>query len=350
MVRVSTQQIWRRRVRLGGLALGVVSLVAACNYPGPGARTPMAPGKRTPERQVTLPPTRPAADCVEGLTVLAETGYLDAAPVEAGQTVGRVWRVRNTGNCTWTPEYELVHVEGSSFGTSPIPLGASVAPGEEVELRLAVFAPATPGLQAGGWALRSPSGALLGAGSRPLRMRLNVGPPLPEPKRQIYNFVDHVCQARWVAASPERPGRLLPCPGYDRDTGGSITWVETPRFSNGVTEDEPGLVLNPPTEAGGLISGTFPEYRVEPGDQFRLLLGCRAGSPGCQARCQLNFREGDSLSPIAEWVIGEADGVRNLAVDLSFLAGRSVAFVLAVDGDGPGAPDATLWITPSIMR
>lgn len=343
-------RVWRSRVRLVAFGLGVGALVAACNYPGPGARTQMPPARRVPDLRETVPATPPATDCIEGLTVLTETGYLDAAPVEAGQTVGRIWRVRNTGSCTWTPEYELVHVEGSSFGTTPIALGASVTPGEEVELRLAVFAPATPGLQSGGWALRSPSGSLLGAGSRPLRIRLNVGPPLPEPRRTIYSFIDHVCEARWVAASPERPGRLLPCPGYDRDTGGSLTWVEAPRFSNGVTEDEPGLVLHPPSEAGGLISGTFPEYRVEPGDQFRLLLGCGAGSPGCQARCQLNFREGDTLTPIAEWVIGEADGVRNLAVDLSFLAGRSVAFVLAVDGDGPGTSDATLWITPSIMR
>lgn len=282
--------------------------------------------------------------------MVAESGYLDATPVGPGQTVGRVWLVRNTGECTWTPEYELVHIEGVSFGIGPVRLGVTVAPGEQVELRLAVFAPATPGFYAGGWVLRSPRGALLGAGNRPLRLRLNVGPPLPEATRLVYGFFDHVCEARWVAASPTRTGRLLPCPGYDRDAGGFLGWVEAPRFSNGTTEDEPGIILHPPFEDGGLISGTFPTYLVEPGDQFRLLLGCSAGSPGCQARCQLNFREGEALSPIGEWLISESDSVRDIAIDLSFLAGRSVAFVLAVDADGPGASDATLWITPSIMR
>ena len=307
-----------------------------------------------PENPTSLPPTvsptHQPSDCIQGLTVVAESGYLDASPVGPGQAVERVWRVRNTGKCTWTPEYELIPVEGTSFGVSLIPLGESVAPGEETDLRLAVFAPATPGLYSGGWALRSPAGALLGTGNRPLRLRLNVGPPVADPTRQVYGFVDHVCEARWAAASPTRAGRLLPCPGYDRDPGGFIAWVDLPRFSNGSTEDEPGLVLHPPDEDGGQISGTFPAYTVDPGDQFRVLLGCSAGPSGCQARCQLNVREGNSLSPIAEWVIGEADGVRNIAVDLSFLAGRNVAFVLAVDADGPGASDATLWITPAIMR
>jgi len=324
--------------------------LSSCNYPGWRGNLRSTPSERSTSTPVGTLPNPATLDCIEGLTVLGESGYLDATPAGPGQTVERVWHVRNTGTCAWTPDYALVPVEGVSFRLSPLPLGETVAPNEETDIRLAVMAPPSPGLYSGGWALRSPTGALLGMGSRPLRLRLNVGPPVAEPTRLVYGFVDHVCEARWAAASPTRAGRLLPCPGYDRDPGGFIAWVDMPRFSNGTTEDEPGLVLHPPDEAGGLISGTFPAYTVDPGDQFRLLLGCSAGPSGCRARCQLNFREGSSISPIAEWVIGEADGVRNIAVDLSFLAGRSVAFVLAVDADGPGASDATLWITPSIMR
>jgi hypothetical protein len=338
-----------RWLRLGLPSLGL-GILAACNYPGPGEST-QAPPRETPTLpQLASLQAPEISDCVESLAVLSESGYLDATQVGPGQAVERVWRVRNTGTCTWTPEYELIPIEGSSFGVSLFPLEGTVAPGEEANLRLAFPAPATPGFFAGGWALRNPTGALLGAGSRPLRIRLNVGPPLPEPTRVVYGFFDHMCEARWVAASPTRAGRLLPCPGYDLDAGGFIAWVETPRFSNGATEDEPGLILHPPSEDGGLISGTFPAYSVEPGDQLRVLLGCSAGPSGCHARCQINIREGDTLSPIAEWTIDEADGVRNLGIDLSFLVGRSVAFVLAVDADGLGASDATLWITPSIMR
>ena len=339
------------RSRLQALLwLGFAALLASCNYPGPGARPQASPPKSPTSPPLAVLASTEGSACLESLTVLAESGYLDATPVEAGQTVGRVWRVRNTGECTWTAEYELVPVEGFSFGMDPIPLGAVVAPGGETDLRLAVFAPATPGLYAGGWALRSPSGALLGAASRPLRLRLNVSFPLADPTRTVYNFVEHLCEASWVASSPTREGRLLPCPGYDRDVGGYVARIEIPRFSTGAAEDEPGLVIHPPHENGGLISGTYPSLSIEAGDQFRSLLGCSAGPSGCQARYQLNIRQGDILSPIAEWVIGEADGVRNIAVDLTFLAGQSVSFVLAADADGPGASDATLWIQPRIVH
>jgi hypothetical protein len=330
--------------------LGFAVLLAACNYPGPGLRARTAPPKSPTSPPLAVLPTAESSACLESLTVLAESGYLDATPVEAGQTVGRVWRVRNTGECTWTAEYELVPVEGFSFGVDPIPLGVVVAPGQETDLRLAVFAPATPGLYAGGWALRSPAGALLGAASRPLRLRLNVSTLLADPTRTVYNFVEQACEARWVASSPTRAGRLLPCPGYDRDVGGYVARIDIPRFSTGAVEDEPGLALHPPHEDGGLISGTYPLLAIQAGDQFRSLLGCSAGPSGCQARYQLNVRQGNILSPVAEWVIGEADGVRNIAVDLSFLAGQSVAFVLAVDADGPGASDSTLWIQPRIVH
>ena len=166
---------------------------------------------------------------------------------------------------------------------------------------------------------------------------MNVSPPLADPTRPIYNFVEHMCEARWVASSPTRAGRLLPCPGYDRDAGGFVARIDIPHFATGAVEDEPGLVIHPPQESGGLISGTYPLVSIGAGDQFRSLLGCSAGPAGCPARYQLNVREGDTLSPIAEWVIGEADGVRNIAVDLTFLAGRSVSFVLGVDADGPGS-------------
>jgi hypothetical protein len=331
---------------LFGMAIGVTS----CNYPGPRATLEPTPGQTPTSPSLATLPTAAASNCVEGMTVLSESGYLDATPAGASQTVERVWHVRNTGTCTWTPDYALVPVEGDSFGKSPVPLAETVAPNEETDLRLPIVAPSSPGFYAGGWALRSPEGAQLGAASRPLRVRVNVGSAPADPTREVYNFAEHMCEARWVAGSPTRSGRLLPCPGYDRDHGGSVVRLEAPRFSSGALEDEPGLVLHPPVEVGGLISGTYPPYSVQAGDQFRVLLGCGAGPAGCQARFQLNAREGELLSPVAEWVVTGADAARSLVVDLSFLAGRSVAFVLGVDADGSGASDAALWVQPRIVH
>jgi hypothetical protein len=229
-------------------------------------------------------------------------------------------------------------------------LGASVAPGDETDLQIILTAPSDPGLYSGGWALQSPKGDLLGAGSRPLRVRINVGSVPADPTALVLSMADQMCSARWVAASSSRTGRLLPCPGYDRDQGGSIIRDDAPRFSTGALDDEPALILHPPYEDGGLISGTFPSYAVQAGDQFRAILGCSAGASGCTARFQLNIREGEQLIPIGEWFITETDPLRNLVVDLTFLAGRTVEFVLGVDADGPGAPDAAIWLQPRIVR
>lgn len=339
-----------RRSVFAGLVLIAAAVLAGCNYPGlRGSPRPTPIESPTSPPLATLP-TPVASSCIEGLTVVGESGYLDASPAIAGTVVERIWHVRNSGTCEWTTGYALVPVEGLSFGMEPIALAAPVAPGQETDLRLALTAPAAPGLHAGGWALRSPEGAMLGAGNRPLRVRINVGPSPAEPSLEVYNFAEQMCSARWVAASPSRPGRLLPCPGYDRDHGGSVTRLDAPRFSNGALDDEPALILHPPFEDRGLISGTFPAFNVQAGDQFRVILGCSAGAPGCSARFQLNVREGEQLSPVAEWVIGEHDAPRNLVVDLSFLAGRTVEFAIGVDADGLGAPDAGLWLQPRLVR
>jgi Ig-like domain from next to BRCA1 gene len=330
--------------------LSMVLALTACNFPGWPNATPPPPVQTPTSPSLATLPESQASACLESMSVVSESGYLDATPAQAGASLTRTWHVLNSGTCTWSTRYSLVPVEGESFGVAPVPLSAAVAPGEEIDLQILLTAPSAAGMYSGGWALRSPAGDLLGAGNRPLRMRVNVSAPPAEPTALVLSLVDQVCGASWIAASPSRTGRMLPCPGYDRDVGGSITFDNAPRFSNGAQDDEPALVLHPPHESGGLLSGTYPPYLVQAGDQFRVILGCGAGAPGCAARFQLNARVGDQLFPVGEWLIGETDMPRNLVVDLTYLSGRTVQFVLGVDADGAGASDATVWLQPRIVH
>jgi hypothetical protein len=52
--------------------------------------------------------------------------------------------------------------------------------------------------------------------------------------------------------------------------------------------------------------------------------------------------------PVAEWIVNR-HAPHILVVDLR--SGRAdVEFVLGVDADGPGAPDAARWLQPRLVR
>jgi hypothetical protein len=76
----------------------------------------------------------------------------DLNRVVAGETFTAVWRIRNTGTTTWGQGYRLRHIHAdrgsqlmtgqSSYALAEVASKESVAPGEEVEITLAMTAPA----------------------------------------------------------------------------------------------------------------------------------------------------------------------------------------------------------------
>ena len=62
----------------------------------------------------------PPPGCVDGLTFVSHpdgTGSADN-PIQAGpgQRFTKVWKVKNTGTCTWDSNYELVFSSGATMG------------------------------------------------------------------------------------------------------------------------------------------------------------------------------------------------------------------------------------------
>lgn len=72
----------------------------------------------------------------------------DGSQVEAGATLTKIWRVRNTGSAPWPPSSRLIRVGGDQIGCSnvavPMP-AAGLAPGEETEVSVDIVAPQLPG-------------------------------------------------------------------------------------------------------------------------------------------------------------------------------------------------------------
>lgn len=128
---------------------------------------------------VALTPTAvpPAAACVNIAQFVTDVTIPDGTILLPGQAFKKVWRVLNTGTCTWNVNYQLVFVGGASMTPAnvlPIP---STAPGGTADLVVPMVSPDVPGPHVGRWEMRSDKGAAFG----PLvDVRINVAVPQPQ--------------------------------------------------------------------------------------------------------------------------------------------------------------------------
>lgn len=149
-----------------------VHIPSASNTPQPtSGLTPTAP----PSATATAAPS-----CTNRAGFVADVTIPDNSPIEAAKSFDKVWRIRNTGTCTWTTGYAAVFVSGNRMsGPEVSPLKESVSPGEALDLELPLVAPKTNGTYIGEWQLRSASGLLFGIGTdadQPFWVKIRVGP------------------------------------------------------------------------------------------------------------------------------------------------------------------------------
>lgn len=115
------------------------------------------------------------AEGTEKFASVAKTCQNDAQLVAGGESPGEIpvapetlfrtmWRIQNTGTCTWDPSYRQTFLSGERLsGPRSIPLGGTVPPGGEIELSVKLLAPAAAGTYQGQWQLFSPDGRPFGA-------------------------------------------------------------------------------------------------------------------------------------------------------------------------------------------
>jgi len=102
----------------------------------------------------------------------------DDARLVPGQTFTKTWRLINLGTCDWTSEYSVVWYSGDDLNAARVqPILEKVLPGTPGDFSVDMTAPAKPGLYAGYWMLRNPSGELFGIGpnsNSPFWVRIQV--------------------------------------------------------------------------------------------------------------------------------------------------------------------------------
>jgi hypothetical protein len=143
--------------------------------PLPTITTPASPeatfaevSASTAIRSTTMLPETPAPTetaCTNRAAFIRHLTVNDHTAFMPGISFGKMWRIQNTGTCTWTTEYTLVFSGGESMGApDSVPLPQEVKPGETVDLRVSMIAPEKPQEYNGQWMLRAPWGETFGVG------------------------------------------------------------------------------------------------------------------------------------------------------------------------------------------
>ncbi|NIV33667.1 MAG: transporter substrate-binding domain-containing protein, partial [Anaerolineae bacterium] len=116
----------------------------------------------------------PTPTCVDGLALVQH--LTQETEVKPGQSFTKGWRVVNTGTCTWSTDYRLVFVHGSSpeasMGGKPTALTRPVAPGETYDMQVDLVAPLKPGTYYAYWQMQNRQGKAFGE-----RLRVTVKVP-----------------------------------------------------------------------------------------------------------------------------------------------------------------------------
>jgi len=134
------------------------------------AHTPtptLLPPTNTPVPPTNTPqPTATAVTYCDWVAFVTDVTVPDGTRFAPGETFNKVWRLKNRGTCTWTPDYLLVFTGGEQMGgTTAVRLPGFVAPGQTVDVSVTLAAPDRRGSYIGYWMLRNPSGVLFGYGA-----------------------------------------------------------------------------------------------------------------------------------------------------------------------------------------
>jgi hypothetical protein len=294
----------------------------------------------------SVPPLSPVpVSRCDAASFVSDVTYPDGSNVPLGGTFTKIWRLKNTGTCTWTTAYALVHVSGERFGApATVALPTNVGPGQTVDLAVNMTAPNQTNRYRGNWQLRNASNALFGIGPS-ANASFYVDVNVTGYTVTGYDLLASVCEASW-----ENESNSLPCPGAEGDDRGFVLVLNSPRLEDGRTQGN-ALLTYPERGNNGLIRGEYPAFRIQTGDRFQASIGCLYEANDCDMIFRLQYQIGNgSVRTLGQWREVYEGQFYPINIDLSTLNGENVKFILSVLANGSSHEDFALWINPRITR
>lgn len=107
-------------------------------------------------------PTNTEIPCTLKMSAIDVT-IMDGTLIYIDTVFDKTWRLTNTGTCTWSADYKLTFSSGDQMeAISPVPIGTSIAPYQQIDLTVKMVAPEPIGTHTGYWQLRNPAGESVG--------------------------------------------------------------------------------------------------------------------------------------------------------------------------------------------
>jgi Ig-like domain-containing protein len=321
--------------------LGVALVWALLRPPATGVPLPTS----TPTPQVQPPGSTATAPC-NWAAFAADVTVADDSVMQPGQQFTKTWRLQNIGSCAWDANYAVVFAGGASLGgPAQQSIGATVAPGQTVDISINLTAPQATGSYTAHYKLRSGDGVIFGIGAN-ANSPFWVSVVVNQKVTTEISGVDQICDFAWVSGAGN-----MTCP-QDSLTNGSVMRQDNPGVEISTTENEPAIVVMPNDGAGGYVTGTTNFFTVQPGDRVRTVVGCMANEINCNLTFEIGYKtEGGAYGSLA--VSGQAyDGsLDRIDLDLTGLAGQSVQLVFtARSNTGTSRDNSGFWLNPRLVR
>jgi hypothetical protein len=313
------------------------------------AQSPTLLPSSTPQPTATVVfiPSPTVTQICDQAAFVADVNIPDGSVIPTGTQFTKTWRLKNTGTCTWTPDYAIVLESGDAMNSpASQKINASVVPGQTVDVSVPLKAPGQPGSYRGYWKMRNAAGVIFGVGKSSDRFYVDIKVVSITPSSGGYDFVANYCLAEWTGN-----GKTIPCLGTDGSADGFILLKPQPLLETGYVDDQPALITNPPKSNDSMVRGKYPPYTVSANDHFKTIIGCEGNAKNCNVRFQLDYQiDNGETKTLASWNELLDNNFTTVNVDLSSLAGSNVKFILTVLSNGASDNDRAQWLLPRIEK
>ena len=222
--------------------------------PDQGEGGPTAPPDSAATDEGTAATNTPRLTPITGGVDLAEfwadVTIPDGTDFNPGDGFTKVWKLKNSGTNTWTPQYGLAFFAGEQMSAADmVPVSADVQPGETIDIAVDMTAPQTNGNYLGYWKMRGPGGEFF---EYPVYVQINVvggsqvagtSAPTPSGSGQVTKASIQVDNA----SPDECPHTFTFTASFSLDERATVSY----RMEAG--SDTPGFTYNLPGE----LTGTF---------------------------------------------------------------------------------------------